>query len=84
MGWKRAAILCAVIGLSGCASAQRVQLSGSTAGYRVSCSGIQHRLADCYTKAAQVCPAGYDVISKDLSTTVLNPFQRSMLVSCRG
>jgi hypothetical protein len=83
MDWKRTGFLLAAASLAGCASAQRAPLPGGGQGYMVSCSGIQHTLADCYAEAAKVCPAGYDVATKDLTSTVLNPFQRSMLVSCR-
>ncbi|MCB8881777.1 hypothetical protein ACELLULO517_16125 [Acidisoma cellulosilytica] len=83
MAWKRTAFLLAAASLAGCASAQRASLPDGRPGYKVSCSGIQHTLADCDAKAAKVCPTGYDIASKDLTTTVLNPFQRSMLVSCR-
>ncbi len=84
MDWKRIAFLLAAALLAGCASAQRAPLPGGGQGYMVSCSGIQLTLADCYAKAAKVCPAGYDVATKDLTSTVLNPFQRSMLVTCRS
>jgi hypothetical protein len=84
MDWKITSLLLAAVPLAGCVSAQRASLPGGAQGYMVSCSGIQHTLADCYTKAAQVCPAGYDIAAKDLTSTVLNPFQRSMLVSCRA
>ncbi|MCB8876593.1 hypothetical protein [Acidisoma silvae] len=84
MAWKRTAILLSLASLAGCASAEQAALPGGGPGYKVSCSGIQHQLSDCYAKAAKVCPAGYDVVSKDLSATVLNPFQRSMLISCRA
>jgi hypothetical protein len=85
MDWKRTTvILLAAASLAGCASAKQIALPGGRPGYMVSCSGIQLTLADCYAKAAKVCPAGYDITSKDLTSTVLNPFQRSMLVSCRS
>jgi hypothetical protein len=84
MGWKRTVLLLATVALTGCASAQRASLPGGGQGFMVSCSGIQHTLADCYAEAAKVCPAGYDVATKDLTSTVLNPFQRSMLISCRS
>jgi hypothetical protein len=84
MDRKPSVFLLAAIALAGCASAQRASLPGGGQGYMVSCSGIQLTLADCYAKAAKVCPTGYDVATKDLTSTVLNPFQRSMLVSCRS
>jgi hypothetical protein len=84
LDWKPTAFLLAAASLVGCASAQQASLPGGGEGYKVDCSGIQLSLADCYAKAAKVCPAGYDVASKDLTSTVLNPFQRSMLVSCRS
>jgi len=84
LDWKRTAFLLAATSLAGCASAQQASLPGGGEGYSVDCSGIQVSLADCYAKAAKVCPAGYDVVTKDLALTVLNPFQRSMLVSCRS
>lgn len=84
MDCKRTTVfLLALVALAGCASAKPVSLSNGRSNYQVSCSGIQLTLADCYAQAAKACPSGYDVASKDLTSTVLNPFQRSMLVSCR-
>lgn len=70
--------------LAGCTSARPVALPGGQTAYAVQCSGIQHSLNDCYAEAARACPTGYTVLSRDLRATVLNPFQRSLLVSCRG
>jgi hypothetical protein len=84
LDWKRTAFLLAAVSLAACASARQASLPGGGEGYSVDCSGIQLSLADCYAKAAKVCPDGYDVAAKDLTSTVLNPFQRSMLLSCRS
>lgn len=84
MDWKITSVLLATASLAGCASAQTASLPGGGQGFMVSCSGIQHTLADCYAEAAKVCPAGYEVSITDINPTALNWFQRSMLVSCRA
>ena len=84
MNWKGIAFLLTAASLAGCASARLATLPGGGQGYLVTCSGIQLTLADCYGKAAEACTRGYAVATEDLTSTVLNPFQRSMLISCRS
>lgn len=80
---KQVAVLLAAALLAGCTRARPVTAPDGGQGYAIDCSGIQHQLADCYARATKACPSGYNVLSRDLTSSVLNPFQRSMLVSCR-
>ena len=75
----------AEIGLSGCVSATPIALPGGGQGYGIGCGGIQHTAADCYVRAAQVCPGGYDVTAYNQEfVPLLAPFARTMFVRCIG
>ena len=58
-------LVCAAI--AGCTNAGQV--------YTVSCGGAG---AECYARAAKICPAGYDIDS-----ATLNPYERAMIVRCK-
>ncbi len=53
----------AVAVLAGCASAERIQRPGGKPAYVITCGSIAS--ANCYSKAAEVCPGGYTVVQKD-------------------
>jgi hypothetical protein len=78
-------ILCmlALLVLAACANAHPSALPGGGTGYAIGCSGIQNTMDDCYAKAAQICPAGYDVAAATQEfVPIINPFERSMYVRC--
>jgi len=58
-------LVCAAI--AGCTNAGQV--------YTVSCSGTG---TECNARAADICPAGYDIDS-----ATLNPYERTMIVRCK-
>ncbi|MGH7189955.1 MAG: hypothetical protein ACREF0_12350 [Acetobacteraceae bacterium] len=40
-------------------------------------------MADCFAKAAAVCPSGYTIrAAEETSTPFINPYERSMYVHC--
>ena len=58
-------LLCAA--LAGCSNAGQP--------FTVTCGGTG---ADCYAKAAEICPADYDI-----HNTTLNPYERTMMGRCK-
>ncbi|GJH00266.1 hypothetical protein [Paraburkholderia terrae] len=80
------AILCAVA-LAGCAaSVDRIQTGDGRTGYNIECGGSAYSWAKCYKAATKACPTGYDVLSRDGSTTQTNygpAVDRSMVVACK-
>ena len=76
--------LFALIILASCTTAHPTALPGGGQGYMVGCSGIQHTMTDCYARSAEICPAGYDIVATDQSSTpFINPYNRSMFIQCR-
>jgi hypothetical protein len=90
----RAAALVIAAGLTGCVSATPTTLPDGTAGQIIRCNGRYSSIADCYQKAGETCPAGYDIVG---GAAEAQPFavasggtfaagataSRSMLVHCR-
>lgn len=66
-GWVFPAIT--ILALGGCTTADEIQLPSGGAGYTVACDGSGNRWSSCYEKASEVCPAGYDVVTKDGDST---------------
>jgi hypothetical protein len=48
--------------LTGCVTARPLTLPGGQQGQVISCPGMVRSMADCYEKAGEACPAGYDII----------------------
>lgn len=70
--------------VTACTTARPMALPGGGQGYMVGCNGIQHTMADCYAKAAEICPTGYDIVSATAeSVPVINPYARTMMVRCK-
>jgi hypothetical protein len=73
-----------VSSLTGCTTARPSALPGGGQGYAVGCGGIQHTMDDCLARAADICPAGYDIVTATQeSVPFINPYQRSMYIRCR-
>lgn len=51
----------------GCATANQTVMPDGRAGYSVECSGTAVSMNKCYEKAAEYCPLGYEILSKDES-----------------
>jgi hypothetical protein len=54
-----------VLGLTGCAVAHKTVMPDGRQGLSINCSGSAMAWNQCYEKAGEQCPHGYDVISKD-------------------
>lgn len=57
-------IICVSILLGGCATASKIPLPNNEAGIAIECP----RVAQCYRKAQQMCPSGYELMDKGSST----------------
>ena len=53
-----------LIVLSGCTTAKPTVTPDGRRGVSIDCTG-QSSWSSCYQKAGQVCPSGYEVVSKD-------------------
>jgi hypothetical protein len=54
-----------VISLTGCAAAHKTVMPDGRQGLSINCSGAAMSWNQCYEKAGDKCPHGYEVISKD-------------------
>lgn len=61
---KKLSIIIAVAMLGGCATAQKINRPDGTTEYIVQC-GAGTGWGVCYSKANEVCPAGYMDVSKE-------------------
>ena len=50
--------------MSGCAVSRQVVMPSGQHGYTINCSGAAMTWANCYEKAGDTCPQGYDVAEK--------------------
>lgn len=57
--------LTVMAGLGGCAAAHQTVMPDGRAGLSINCSGAAMSWNQCYEKAGDRCPHGYDIISKD-------------------
>jgi hypothetical protein len=54
--------------------------------YVMRCSGMGRSLADCYQKAGELCPAGYDVVggqSGSVGAGTVIALRTDLVVQCR-
>jgi hypothetical protein len=49
--------------ISACATATKITLPNGDSGYDISCAGTGVSVSECFRKAGEVCPSGYDVIA---------------------
>lgn len=91
---KKLAILAAFLAISACTTDKPINLPDGTQGHLIQCNGAAQSIADCQMLAGQICPRGYNVVSKDgEASTVgflsgnsgfIGPMaRRSMMVSCK-
>jgi hypothetical protein len=59
-----------VLVLASCASVQPQEFKGPNGktAYSMRCSGMGRTLDDCYKKAGEICPNGYDIIDRASGT----------------
>lgn len=83
-----------VLALSGCATS--TSMGGRT--HMVECNGAMQPMANCFKKAAQICPRGFDMAPVEYSggmaggafdpygsmSTSLGGVHKSIIVECRG
>jgi len=48
--------------LAGCVTAHPLTLPNGAQGQVISCNGMARSISDCYVKAGEVCPLGYDIV----------------------
>ncbi len=51
-----------VLPLAGYVTARPLTLPNGAQGQVVRCNGMARSMADCYAKAGEVCPSGYDIV----------------------
>lgn len=62
---KVATAVLLVVALAGCAAAHKTVMPDGRTGLSINCSGAAMSWNQCYEKAGDKCPHGYDIISKD-------------------
>jgi hypothetical protein len=68
------------LALSACAvTATRIHGNDGTAYPYIECDGFWRTLADCYAKANEVCPAGYEI---DNQAAPRDAYNSSLIVRC--
>lgn len=79
-----------VLGLTGCVTADPIMSPGGKQGFAISCDGTARSMTDCYKKAAEVCPKGYNVVDKNSESGfsanayyVGNTKSRDIFVECK-
>lgn len=55
----------AALALAGCVTAHQTILPNGARGEVISCNGIQHSITDCFERAGEDCPNGYEVVGGD-------------------
>jgi len=70
-----------MVGIVGCASVIPVKFvgpNGKTA-YSMRCSGFGRTIQECYQKAGEVCPSGYNIVENSSGTVAV--MNQSMMVA---
>lgn len=62
---KKLAVLGLALALSACATSREMTAPSGNKGFYIKCNGLAVSMDVCYTKASQVCPNGYEIVSKD-------------------
>jgi hypothetical protein len=55
----------ATLALWGCTSADPIKLPNGKPGFVIACDGGANRWSSCYKRAAELCPAGYDLVTQN-------------------
>ncbi|QWD71584.1 hypothetical protein [Polynucleobacter sp. UB-Raua-W9] len=86
------ALLAVLAGVVGCASVAPVKFvgpNGKTA-YSMRCSGMGRSMEECYQRAGEVCPSGYNIIDNSSGTvammtqgTMIAGVKRDMAIECK-
>lgn len=54
-----------LLALSACATSEGMVLPDGSQGQSISCDGTMLSMGDCYQKAGDLCPRGYDILGQD-------------------
>jgi hypothetical protein len=60
--WRSVALLALMAALTGCVTARPLTLPSGAQGEVIRCNGMARSMADCYEKAGEACPRGYDIV----------------------
>ena len=55
--------------LVSCTTSEKVRLPDGSTGYNISCDGMVQSMGDCFAKAGELCPKGYDVYASGNEST---------------
>lgn len=79
---KKLVVLAAGAMLSACAMVESAKSPGSPADFAISCPA--GHLEICFSKAREVCPTGYTVVSMRRPDSIILPtvFQDQIVVDC--
>lgn len=55
--------------LAGCVTAKQTVAPDGRPAYSISCNGGTHDLGDCYSKAGEMCPSGFNVVAGESGGT---------------
>lgn len=81
--------------LSGCAVSHQTVMPDGRQGLSINCSGSAMTWNQCYEKAGEQCPHGYDIVSKDGDNAAMagggngawaasSATTRSLMVACKS
>jgi hypothetical protein len=80
-----------IVSLLGCATAKQTVMPDGRQGYSIDCSGSAVSMNKCYEKAAQHCPLGYEILTKDesggwLATTTFagSTSLKGIMIACKN
>jgi hypothetical protein len=62
---RTALILIIAAVLAGCVTARPLTLPNGAHGEVIRCNGMARSMADCYEKAGEACPKGYDIVDEN-------------------
>ena len=85
---KKILIYIPILLLSGCMGVSPVKIngpSGKTA-YSMKCSGMGRTLEDCYVKAGEICPNGYQIVDRASGYAQIGSIgamQHSLVIECK-
>jgi len=73
--------------LTACATSKSTSMPSGAAGFVVSCDGTVLSFGNCYSKAGELCPAGYAIIDKSREVSLYLGAQvvaRNLIIECNS
>ena len=74
-----ALIVIVLASLSGCTSARPIVTPSGAQGFKVWCE----LPSECYTKAGEVCPKGYNIEAKEQDYWGMGDYDGNLIISCK-